>query len=80
MHQLTRVPVAYQMAWAACYNSSYDLMDWEGKYSRNVGRVYERLYNLLHLWYFRFSEDREEEFEAILDGSSELYIREQEKK
>lgn len=78
MHQLSRVPVAYQMAWAASNNSSsYDIMQFTGKYSRNSGKVYERLYNLLHLWGFRFAEDKEEEFEEILDGTSELYVREE---
>lgn len=77
MHQLTRVPVAYQMVWAACKDSSYDLMQYTGEYSRNVGRVYDRLYNLLHLWGFRFTQEKEDEFEELLDGTSELYIREE---
>lgn len=32
------------------------------------------MYNLLHLWGFRFTEDKEEEFEALFDGTSKLYV------
>lgn len=78
MYQLSRVPVAYQMAWIFCYynGGSHTLANFYGSYDKNVGKVFERLYNLLHLWGFRFSEDKEEEFEALLDGTSELYVQE----
>ena len=78
IHQLSWVPVAYQMAWVTCYRNdgSYTLANFYGSYDKNVGKIYKRLYNLLHLWGFRFTEDKEEEFEALLDGTSELYVQE----
>lgn len=79
IHQLSRVPVAYQMVWVTCYRDggNYTLARiYYGDYDQNVGKVFKRLYNLLHLWGFRFTEDKEEEFEALLDGTSELYVQE----
>lgn len=76
MHQLKRVPVAYQMAWVACSRSTsdYNIVQYNGEYNKNVGKFCERLYNLFHLWGFRFSGEKEEEFEALFDGTSKLYV------
>lgn len=81
--QLSKVPMAYQMAWAFCKNISsqnggYDLMGYDGSFQKGVGRAQERFYELLRIWGFRFAEDKEEEFEDLLDGTSGLYVSEDE--
>lgn len=76
--RMRAVPIAYQMVWAMLKGGSYDIADWNGHYIEGVGRVYDRLYNLLRIWGFRFAPDREDELEAVLDGSSDLYMTEAE--
>ena len=72
--RMRAVPIAYQMAWAMLKGGSYDIADWDGHYIEGVGRVYDRLYRLLRIWGFRFASNREDELEAVLDGSSDLYL------
>lgn len=76
--QLCKVPCAYQMAWCFLNRSALgELMDYNGRRSKNAA-VLERLYNLLRIWGFRFEEEKEESYEEILDGSSDLYMTEAE--
>ena len=76
--QLRKVPCAYQMAWCFLNQSTIEeLMNINGRKSKNAA-VLERLYNLLRIWGFRFEEEKEESYEEILDGSSDLYMTEAE--
>lgn len=75
--QLRKVPCAYQMAWCLVNQSIGELMDYNGGRSKNAA-VLERLYYLLRIWGFRFEEEKEESYEEILDGSSDLYMTEAE--
>lgn len=83
LRQLSKVPVPYQMAWALCEDikrgSEYELMDWDGTCRKEIAAIHDRLYCLLRIWGFRFTEEREEEFEELLEGESELYVRKEEK-
>lgn len=72
--QLRKVPCAYQMAWCFLNQSAIgELMNYNGRRSKNAA-VLERLYYLLRIWGFRFEEEKEESYEEILDGTSELYL------
>ena len=76
--QLRKVPCAYQMAWCFLNQSAIgELMNYNGRRSKNAA-VLERLYYLLRIWGFRFEEEKEESYEEILDGSSDLYMTEAE--
>lgn len=74
---LRKVPCAYQMAWCLVNQPIGELMDYNGRRSKNAA-VLERLYNLLRIWGFRFEAEKEESYEEILDGSSDLYMTEAE--
>lgn len=74
--QLRKVPCAYQMAWCFLNQSIGELMNYNGRRS-NTAAVLERLYHLLRIWGFRFEEGKEDELEVVLDGTSELYIKEE---
>ena len=76
--QLCKVPCAYQMAWCFLNQSAIgELMIYNGRRSKNAA-VLERFYYLLRIWGFRFEEEKEESYEEILDGSSDLYMTEAE--
>ena len=74
--QLRHVPIEIQMAWVTVDGLTDTIVDHNGKYCENVGKRYGRLYDLLSVWGFRFSAENEEEFESVIDGESELYVRE----
>lgn len=77
--KLSRVPVALQIAYMVV--NQFDLMsapidDYSGKYCKVKAKGFDDLYMLLRCWGFRFTEDKEDEYESIIDGTSELYTRE----
>lgn len=76
--QLRKVPCAYQMAWAFLNLAVYEFTDWDGHRKKQTVGAYGKLYTLLRIWGFRFEEEKEESYEEILDGSSELYMTEAE--
>ena len=74
--KLRRVPVALQIAHVAVHAleiSRSMIESYSGYYDASAAKGYVDLYNLLHMWGFRFPEDREQEFEDVLEGESELY-------
>ena len=74
--KLKRVPVALQIAHVAVHAleiSRSMIESYSGYYDASAAKGYVDLYNLLHMWGFRFPEDREQEFEDVLEGESELY-------
>ena len=76
--KLRRVPVALQIAHAAVHKleiSRSIIESYSGHYDKSAAKGYNDLYNLLHGWGFRFPEDREQEFEDVLEGESKLYTR-----
>ena len=76
--KLKRVPVALQIAHIAVHAleiSQSMIESYSGYYDASAAKGYVDLYNLLHMWGFRFPEDREQEFEDVLEGESELYTR-----
>ena len=76
--KLKRVPVALQIAHVAVHAleiSRSMIESYSGYYDASAAKGYVDLYNLLHMWGFRFPEDREQEFEDVLEGESELYTR-----
>ena len=78
--KLRKVPVIVQMAYTAICSLRADdpaIQSWSGKFLEERVKVRNEVYSLIQSWGFDFPEDRKEEFEAILDGSSELYIREE---
>ena len=73
--QLRRVPIEIQMAWVTVDEMTDNIADHNGEYSKMVGKRYGRLYDLMSVWGFRFSTETEEEFESVINGESELYVR-----
>lgn len=73
--QLRRVPIEIQMAWVTVDGMADNIADHNGEYSEMVGKRYGRLYDLMSVWGFRFSAENEEEFESVINGESELYVR-----
>lgn len=73
--QLRRVPIEIQMAWVTVDEMTDNIADHNGEYSKMVGKRYGRLYDLMSVWGFRFSAENEEEFESVINGESELYVR-----
>jgi len=76
--KLKRVPVALQIAHVAVHAleiSRSMIESYSGYYDASAAKGYVDLYNLLRGWGFRFPEDREQEFEDVLEGESELYTR-----
>lgn len=73
--QLRRVPIEIQMAWVTVDGMADNIVDYNGEYSKMVGKRYGRLYDLMSVWGFRFSAENEEEFESVINGESELYVR-----
>jgi ParB family chromosome partitioning protein len=73
--QLRHVPIEIQMAWVTVDGLTDTIVDHNGEYCEIVGKRYGRLYDLLCVWGFRFSTENEEEFESVINGESELYVR-----
>ena len=73
--QLRHVPIEIQMAWVTVDGLTDTIVDHNGEYCEIVGKRYGRLYDLLCVWGFRFSAENEEEFESVINGESELYVR-----
>ena len=77
--KLRKVPIIVQMAYTAICSLRADdppIQSWSGKFLEERVKVRNEVYSLIQAWGFRFPEDREQEFEDILDGSSELYMKE----
>ena len=77
-NKLRRVPVALQIAYAVVKKAEIDSIpidSYTGKYTARDAKGYADLYMLIRGWGFRFPEDKEKEYESILDGSSDLYMK-----
>ena len=78
--KLRLVPVGLQMLYLLTkqldiYHVFYDYSTL--KYQEKNAEPYEETYSILKGFGFCFSEERTEEYEAVLDGSHELFTREE---
>ncbi len=81
-NKLRRVPVALQIAYSVVKKAEFCSLPidrYNGNYIEDNAKGYDDLYKLIRGWGFRFPEDKEKEYEGILDGSSDLYTKDGDK-
>lgn len=78
-YKLRKVPVGLQMLYVIVRELEYEglPMDYAGFYDEDAAKPFNSVHSILDGYGFRFNEEKEEFFKSVLDGTSELYMKEE---